>query len=371
MPVGELGIRLVLRMGPVIPLPVPDVISRALDSIEVTNDNETGDGFQMTFVVIKDKLLDYTLLTNVFNPGFRVAIGVELGASTEVLIDGVIEHHQVQPGQGADGARLTVTGKDISSLLDREERNESYENQPDFVIVLQALARYPQLGFVPLVMPTTEVPLSTDRIPRQAETDLTFIKRLASRNGFVFFIESGPIGVNKAYWGPDYRSLDPQPALTKDLGPSSNLSSLNFSNDSLAPVAAQGVFIDPIFKMSIPIPQLPSLKLPPRAADIQSALRTVKLRDASNKTVGQAATSALAASEGAAAVVSGEGELDTAKYGHVLRARRPVGLRGAGLSYDGYYNVQAVTHQIARGEYKQRFRISREGLGTTTQVLPI
>ena len=63
--------------------------------------------------------------------------------------------------------------------------------------------------------------------------------------------------------------------------------------------------------------------------------------------------------------VSGDGELDTLRYGHVLRARRLVGVRGAGLSYDGLYSVESVTHKLVRGEYTQRFRISREGTGTT------
>ena len=45
--------------------------------------------------------------------------------------------------------------------------------------------------------------------------------------------------------------------------------------------------------------------------------------------------------------------------------------RGAGFSYDGDYYVKSVTHSIRLGEYKQRFTLTREGIGATVpMVLP-
>ncbi|RIH75776.1 hypothetical protein Mterra_03950 [Calidithermus terrae] len=66
------------------------------------------------------------------------------------------------------------------------------------------------------------------------------------------------------------------------------------------------------------------------------------------------------------------GSLDTVRYGHVLRNRRLVGLRGVGLSYDGYYYVRQVTHRIdlRQSSYTQSFGLSREGIGTLLPVLP-
>src|SRR3712207_8587317 len=48
------------------------------------------------------------------------------------------------------------------------------------------------------------------------------------------------------------------------------------------------------------------------------------------------------------------GTVETARYGHALRARRLVGVRGAGRTYDGLYYVRRVTHSIERGSYRQR-----------------
>ena len=50
------------------------------------------------------------------------------------------------------------------------------------------------------------------------------------------------------------------------------------------------------------------------------------------------------------------------RYGQPLRSRMLVGVRGAGLAYDGLYYVNSVTHTLKRGEYKQSFSLSRDGL---------
>jgi hypothetical protein len=67
--------------------------------------------------------------------------------------------------------------------------------------------------------------------------------------------------------------------------------------------------------------------------------------------------------------VTATGELNALQYGDLLRARGLVGLRGAGFSYDGFYYVKSVTHSIRKGEYKQRFTLTREGTGSLTPVV--
>ena len=49
------------------------------------------------------------------------------------------------------------------------------------------------------------------------------------------------------------------------------------------------------------------------------------------------------------------GTLDVLRYGRLLKARRLVGVRGAGIAYDGLYYVQSVTSTLKRGEFKQSF----------------
>lgn len=365
---GALGVRLVLWMGSAVPAPAPPEVVAALQSVEVTNDSETGDGFQLVLTVRKDRTLDYGLLrSGVLAPGTRVIVGVLIGAAPEALVDGVIEHHQVQTDP-ATGLTLTVTGRDVTAMLDLEEKDEEYPNQPDSVIVARLLGGYARYGLVPAVTPTTDFPLEVDRIPHQQETDLAFVNRLAERNGFVFYTEPVTFGVNRAYWGPQVRAGLPQRALTQGMGAATNVTSLSFSHDSLDAVGTAGVVVEPFLKLSIPIPALPSLRIPPLAAAPAPARRTARLRDTANRNPLNAATAALAAATNAPDAVTGQGEIDTVRYGAVLRARRLVGVRGAGLTYDGLYYVTSVTHSIAKGSCTQKFALSREGTGA---VLPV
>ncbi|WP_414569491.1 phage late control D family protein [Nostoc sp. CCY 9925] len=369
-----LGVRLILWMGETVPRPAPYEVTTALSSVEVTNDSENGDGFQIVFTLSKDKSRDYSLLqSSILSPFSRIIIGVLLGVSPEVLIDGVITHHQISPSDEPGMSTLTVMGRDISLMMDLEEKNEEYKNQPDFLIVNRILANYAQYGLIPpfQVTPTTDVPIELQRVPRQWETDAQFIQRLAQRNSFVFYTEPVTFGVNTAYWGRENRLGVPQPALTMNMGAYTNLISLNFANDFLGPVGTEGYFVEPITKQRIPIPPLPSLRIPPLSGSSTPAKRRVQLRRSANQNPAQAALSAVSTVTNSPEAVRGQGELDTVRYGNILRARKLVGLRGAGLSYDGFYYVRSVTHSIRKGEYKQRFTLSREGTGALLPVVRV
>jgi Phage tail baseplate hub (GPD) len=364
------GIRLILLIGPTIPLPPSADVMNALSRVEVTNDSSTADGFQLTFACGRSGLADYDLIQDgTFDPMTRVIVGVIFGVLPEVLIDGVITHSQFNPGTAPGQATLTVTGKDLTAAMDLEEKNKSYENQPDFVIVTTVLASYAKYGITPMPTPTADVPIMLERIPRQQETDLKFIQRLAQRNGFVFYLEPLTIGVNMAYWGPEKRVGLPQPALSVNLGASTNVKSLSFANDALAATGTRGVIVEPFTKIRIPIPALPSLKIPPLVSTPATPYRTTLQRDSANQNPATAATRMLAAATNTPDSATADGEADGVRYGTALRARKLVGVRGVGLTHGGFWYVRRVTHAIGRGDYSQRFSLSREGTGTLTPVL--
>ncbi len=370
---GLLGTRLILLLGQTVPLPASAAVTAALARVEVTSDSDQGDGFQLQFLLARDGVADYGLLQGgALAPMTRVVVGVLFGAIPEVLIDGVITHHQFNPGMGPGQATLTVTGRDITLMLSLEEKNETYENQPDFLIFSRIISGYAKYGVLPVPTPTTDVPLFIQRIPRQQETDLEFIQRLAQRNGFVFYVEPITVGVNQAYFGPENRLSLPQPALTVNQGAATNVKSVDFALDALAPVGTKGTFIEPFMKTSIPIPPLPSLKIPPLAASPAQPYRTTLQRETANQSPSTAATTALASSMRAPDAATAQGEVDAARYGSALRARKLVGVRGVGLTYDGFWYVRRVTHAITLGQspqYTERFSLSREGTGTLTPVV--
>lgn len=368
---SQLGIRLQLWLGQTVPRPASYDVMNALTQVQVTNDAENGDGFSITFTLSKGQMGEYRLLqSGIATPFTRVIIGVFLGVSPEVLIDGVITHHQLAPSNEPGQSTLTVMGRDISQMMNLEERNRSFKQQRDSQIVEQVLSNYAQYGLSFDVTQTKDTPDQNQRIPRQYETDLNLIQRLAQNNGFVFYIEPRTFGSNTAYWGPENRQTVPQPALTFNMGASSNTQSLHFSQDALAPINTQGTYIDSNTKSSNPVAPLPPSRVPLAQIPIP-ARRTVLLRNTAKQTSEQASNTATAAVTNAPQPVVGEGELETVRYGHILRARQLVGVRGVGLSYNGNFYVSQVTHSISRNAYTQRFTLEREGTGTLQPVVRV
>lgn len=205
----DLGVRLQLLLGPTVPLPAPYLAVDALVGVEVENKDREFDGFKLTFTLGKDTLLDYgLLLSGILDPPGRAIIVAIINGRPQVLIDGFITRHQFVPSNRPGESRLYVYGKDITMKLDLEEKNETYPNQPDSIIATRILASYATLGLVPVITPTTDVPIELDRVPSQQGTDLAFLQEMASRNGFVFYIEPTLVpGINTAYWGPDNRRV--------------------------------------------------------------------------------------------------------------------------------------------------------------------
>jgi hypothetical protein len=369
--VPDLGVRLQLLIGANVPRPAPYEVMESFVSFEVRNNDRQRDVFDMEFTLGKNSLMDYGLLVNgYFDPPSRIVIAAMMGVIPEVLIDGIITTHQVIPSNRPGESTLRITGEDISLRLDLDPVSETHANQPDSVIVFKILGNYARFGILPKVTQTTVIPIEIDRVPSQHETDLAYIRRLAQRNGFVFYIEPLPVpGTSLAYWGLDNRLGLPQPALAINMGPQTNLDQpINFNFNALGPIAPRVTVLDPITKTPITIPA-PSGLRPPLARRPASPLRSYIARDSAGLDPSLGTLRALSTSSESSDAVAASGEIDAVRYGRVLRSRRLVGVSGAGLTYDGNYYVSQVTHRIRRGEYKQSFSLTREGHGSLTPLV--
>ena len=69
--------------------------------------------------------------------------------------------------------------------------------------------------------------------------------------------------------------------------------------------------------------------------------------------------------------VTGSGQLNVLRYGRVLQPRGLVGVRGAGLGYDGLYYVKSVTHNLKPGRVHAELLLARNGLVSITPVVPV
>ena len=377
------GVYLTLLMGPVVAGPVPQEVSDALLSAQVTTSAGSRSGFQLTFSLAKKSLLTTTLLpAGFFDPMIRVILIATLNGIPNVIMDGLITQQSVAPSNEAGKSTLTITGEDVSQAMDLIDFSGiPYPAMPAEARVALCIAKYAMFGIVPLVIPSIliDVPIPVKEIPKHQGTDLAYINLLADKVGYVFYVEPGPApGMNVGYWGPEIKIGVPQPALSVNMDAHTNVESLSFTYNGLAKTLYILFIQDSISKAPIPIP-IPDVNPlnPPLGAKPPLPLH-VKFLNNEPDSSGQAklnpiqaALIGLAKASKTSDVISGNGSLDVLRYGRLLKARSLVGVRGAGPAYDGLYYVRSVTHNIKHGEYKQSFSLSRNALIPTTPAVPV
>ena len=250
-----------------------------------------------------------------------------------------------------------------------------YPAMPPSVRVLLILAKYAAFGVIPVVIPSIveDLPIPVERIPRQRGSDYAYVMSLAMQCGYVFYLEPGPVpATSKAYWGPEIRIGEPQPALSVNMDALTNVDELTFNFDKekkTMPV----VFFQELFSkapIGIPIPDVSPLN-PPLGLVPPLPAKIVNLHDTAHMSPLSALMAGLAYAGQNSDSVFGTGRLDVSRYGRLLKSRQLVGVRGAGLPFDGLYYVKSVTHEIKRGQYKQSFSLARNGLLSTVPRVPV
>jgi hypothetical protein len=371
------GIKLQLLIGPV-PVAAPKEVVEALSSARVeAGAGESQAGFELTFDLSpRSPLRTLFLLTGGGSlPLMRVVLVVQIGGHAEPVIDGVTTNVETQPGEGGV-SKLVVKGKDLSALMDVIDlRGIPYPAMPPAMRVQLVLAKYAAFGVIPMVIPSIveDIPIPIQRIPRQGCSDYAYVKRLAHEVGYVFYLEPGPQpATSKAYWGPEIRVGEPQPALSVNMDALTNVEQLSFNFDKETKTTPIVFFQEPISKAAIgvSIPDISPLN-PPLGLVPPLPAKTVHLDHTGHLSPQAALMTGLAYASQNSDSVFGTGSLDVARYGRLLKSRQLVGVRGAGLPFDGLYYVKSVTHDIKRGEYTQSFSLARNGLVSTLPTVPV
>jgi hypothetical protein len=232
--------------------------------------------------------------------------------------------------------------------------------------VALVLAKYAFLGVIPKVIPSVliDVPLPTHQIPTQQGKDLAYIRMLAERVGYVFYLEPGPaVGTSVAYWGPEVKVGPAQPALSLDMDAHTTVDDLSFDYDSERATLPVVIIHNPETKAPIPIPVPPITPLnPPLGAVPPIPKRIERFTEAAKYSPVQAALIGLAQAARSNNVARARGRLDVRRYGRLLKPRKLVGVRGAGPAFDGLWFVERVSSDLRRGALTQSFELTRNGL---------
>lgn len=364
------GIQLSLKIGPV-PIAAPREVVDALVHAKIEDGSGgTQSGFELTFELPqRSPLRTLFLITGGGSlPLMRVVLVVTINGSAQSVIDGVCTNVETQPGEGGV-ARLVVKGKDLSALMDIIELpGLPFPALPPSARVLVCLAKYAAFGVIPMVIPSIAdvPPLPIQQIPQQRGSDYAYVKKLAEDVGYVFYLEPGDPGTSKAYWGPEIRVGEAQPALTTGMDALTNVEEISFTFDKERKSIPIVYLQDQTSKVPIPVP-IPDVTplnpplglVPPLPPKIQ------KLADTAHLSPPEALMKGIAYAAQHSDSVFGKGKLDVARYGRLLRSRQLVGVRGAGIPFDGLYYVKTVSHEIQRGSYKQSFSLARNGMIST------
>jgi hypothetical protein len=373
------GGQLALHIGIGVTRPAPPEVLEQLQQATVTLDDAGRSGFQLTFNAARDRQTgasDFPIVGRLhLKIGTRVQITALLNGRVHPLMDGIVTNHQLAPSRERGQTTLTVTGEDVTVMLDLYEVQLQLPAMPAYARVNLMLAPLAAFGVAPLVVPSPSdiPPLPTDSPPTIDGTFLSAINALAGEWNYIFAWQPGfARGQSFAYFGPKAYVGVPQRALTFGMGGDDNVKSLSFTDDGTKTKFVYGFVKEentgaaavPVVSIPYPLP----LEAVPATVGNLPFVGLQRLADDEGGDVVKAYARATAqhwqSVQGAA---TAQGELDTGRYGGVLKAHELVEVRGAGRTHDGAWYVKGVTHTLARGSWTQAFNLERSG---TVSILP-
>ncbi len=317
--------------------------------------SEDGSGWS----VLDDDLLDR--LT-------KLRVTVNIGSETSLpLIEAYVIETRTEFSNRPGESTLEVVAMDPTVLMNLEEKVRAWPDMADSDIADTIFGEY---GFSTQVEQTQPTRQEVDHTTMQRGTDIQFLRELARRNGYECYVELNPdSGEVEGHFHPPRVDETHQGVLSVNMGTATNVNRFNGQYDMLRPVTAQAtnVEIGDQEDQSADIDESSLENLGEQAATSQSQPRRVLLRNTGLSETGELQTYAQAVVDRSAFAIRAEGELSTITYRDILRAKRPVNVRGAGRQFSGTYYVAKVLHRISGEGYTQEFTLRRNALGVTGQ----
>jgi phage protein D len=306
-----------------------------------------------------------------FLPAAKLAVKLTVRGSTPTpLFEGYVTHVRPHFEQLEANCYVEILAMDAAVLMGAEERVASYPDSTDAQAAEDVFSRY-HLPFEG--EPTAARHEERGQLLVQRGTDWDFVRQLARRNGFCCYLEPDPVsGTVTAHFKRRSVEGSPQPELVL-LHPEANLRWLDLQLVTTGPVRQVGASIDPLAKRLVraegdavlaPMGRQPMEELVRRLESAGAQGTTALLRDpvpldAAIQAEGSGAT------DRSSFAVEMRGELDVSEYGGLLRARRPVLVKGVGLAFAGTYYVRTVRTTLEGSGLSQTFVGQRNALGLT------
>lgn len=351
-------------------LPASEDLLQAIQQIEVEDHADMADMVRMQVVIgVKDGCAGWSFIDDdVFGCLSKIRIAVAVGSGrAETLINArVIEtnaNFANQPGTSV----LNVVAMDPTVLMNLEQVVKPWPNRSDSDVAREIFTS-PNYGFLPVIDQTNWRRQENDQTMIQRGTDIQFLQELAKRNGFEVYVETnGLTGVVEGHFHAPRLNLPPQGVLSVNMRDATNVNSFNARFDMLRPTTVQSANLDAesgedqetevSSSKRTSLGQQPTLNCEKQRRVLPSGTGLVR--------TGEQQANAQALADESAMAITADGELNTVAYGGVLRAKRPILVRGAGDQFSGTYYVERVNHILTTESYRQTFSLRRNALGLT------
>jgi phage protein D len=338
----------------------------AVQSIQVEDHAELADLVRIKLTVgVRPDGAGWTILDDdTFSRLASVQVGIRIGNARETLINAYVVETNVnfsaQPGQSI----LTVVAMDPTVLMNLEEKIKPWPDMADSDI---AAAIFGDYGFTARVKDSQPARSDNEHRVIQRGTDITFLAQLAQRNGCECYVETSPSGEVEGHFHPPEVNQSAQGVLTLNMGEATNVSAFSVTYDMLKPVTVQAKGLEVESGSDQPAESLSQSgdELGSGASVPADRPRKILLAKTGLAKASELQTAAQAVVDRSAWAITAEGELNASTYGAVLRAKRPVTVRGAGRTLSGTYYVHRVLHTFTAEGYRQRFTLRRNALGLT------
>lgn len=348
--------------------PASQELLQAIQQIEVEDHASMADMLRLQVVIgVKDGCAGWSFIDDdIFSRLANIKIAVAVGSGrAETLINAYVIETSANFANQPGSSILNVVAMDPTVLMNLEEKVKPWPNMADSDVA-NAIFSSPQYKLTPIIDATRWRRQENDQTMIQRGTDIQFLQQLARRNGFEVYVETdGLTGVVQGHFHAPRLNLPPQGVLSVNMRDATNVNSFNARFDMLRPATAQATNLD-VESRENQQAQVTSSRL--TALGRETALTPQRQRRTLPSQTGLARAGELqayaqAVADQSALAITAEGELNTVAYGGLIRAKRPILVRGAGQQFSGTYYVERVHHILTPDSYRQNFTLRRNAVG--------
>jgi uncharacterized protein involved in type VI secretion and phage assembly len=285
---------------------------------------------------------------------------VQTKAGQHCLVKGQVHAHEAHLENGGDGSWVDVLGADKTVAMGRQNKVAVWPDGAASDAVQSILSSY---GLQADVEATKGTYSEDKHALVQRDTDLGFVRRLARRNGSLFWITSDTDGNETAHFRRPDLGAEPACALNLNQGEPADPVSISF--DVERPVTAKLAQAD--FAATDPITAEPDKQ--PLTLLAAKGLESLHADPPDLHIAAPSDSSAdlNARAEGAlieaSMFVRAELQVTTAKVQNVVRAHTIVTLGGVGKRHGGKYLCAGVVHRIDEAAHGMAVSLVRNALG--------